>query len=89
MKLVVNQGHEADGLLLGGGFGYKISDISRRGRNSTDVEGRHELGVGIKEVIVCCVKEVLSKGCRRRRRLGGWCKHSGCHGQGVGGCATW
>jgi hypothetical protein len=31
-------------------------------------------------VIVCRVQDVLSKGRWRRRRLGEWRKHSGCHG---------
>ena len=80
MKLVVDQGHKVDGLLLEGGFGYKILNVSQRGMIQTDVEGRHELKVVIKEVIVCRVQDVLSKGRWRRRRLGEWRKHSGCHG---------
>ena len=45
LELLGDEGHEADGLALGGGFDYLCSNHRGSCRTSTDSERRHECGV--------------------------------------------
>ena len=45
LELLGDEGHEADGLALGGGFNYLCSNHRGSCGTSTDSERRHECGV--------------------------------------------